>query len=103
MDSIGLVIYCQGFMLPNPYGYMVREMGLCDLSGKHRRVYSYANTGPTYGNLSAHVKESVDKAIERHGVPYQSEDPSRASLTSDFDEFVTKFATKPTVGIWAGG
>ena len=75
----------------------------CVTCRANRRIYSYANTGPTYENLSAHVKESVDKAIERHGVPYQSEDPSRASLTSDFDEFVTKFATKPTVGIWAGG
>ena len=36
MDTIGIVIYCQGFLLPRPYGYSVREMGLCDLSGKNR-------------------------------------------------------------------
>ena len=64
MDSIGLVIYCQGFMLPKPYGYRVRKMGLCDLSGKYRRVYSYENTGPSYETLTANFKESVDKAIE---------------------------------------
>ena len=102
MDSIGLVIYCQGFMLPKPYGYRVREMGLCDLSGKHRRVYSYENTGPSYETLTAHFKESVDKAIEGHGVPYQSEYPSQSRLTDDFDTFMAKYATKPSVGVWAG-
>lgn len=102
MDTIGEVIYCQGFMLPGPWFYKVREMGLSDLSGKHRRVYSYENTGPNYEKLPANVKESVDKAIQRHGVPYQSKYSSKTSLTNDFDTFIAKYATKPAVGVWAG-
>ena len=104
MDSIGIVIYCQGFMLPKPFGYMEREMGLCDLSGKNRRVFAYENTGPCYETLSDVTKQDVEKACEQHGVPYEAEHPARAEtcLTSDFDEFVTKYASKPNVGVWAG-
>ena len=51
MESIGIVIYCQGFLLPQPLGYAVREMGLCDLPGKHRQVFTYENRAPGYEKL----------------------------------------------------
>ena len=104
MDSIGTVIYCQGFLLPQPLGYAVREMGLCDLSGKHRQVFTYENRGPAYDKLSEETKKNVEKACDVHGVPYEPKYPARPAscLTDDFDQFVSKYATKPSVGVWAG-
>ena len=104
MESIGMIIYCQGFMLPGPWMYTVRELGMCDLSGHHRCVYAYENTGPNYEKLSADAKESVDKAIEQHGVPYQPKYSARpvSCLTDDFDQFIGQFNTKSHVGVWAG-
>ena len=45
----------------------------------------------------------MDKACEDHGVPYEPKYPARPSscLTDDFDQFVAKYATKPSVGVWA--
>ena len=104
MESIGTVIYCQGFLLPEPLGYAVREMGLCDMSGTQRQVFTYENRGPAYEKLSDETKENVEKACDVHGVPYEPKYPARPSscLTDDFDQFVTKYATKPSVGVWAG-
>lgn len=105
MDTIGIVIYCQGFLLPRPYGYSVREMGLCDLSGKNRKVFAYENKGPSYNKLSAEAKKAVDDACKQHGVSYEPKYPARSNcLTVDFDEFVAEFTPKnrPDVGVWAG-
>ena len=104
MESIGTVIYCQGFLLPEPLGYAVREMGLCDLSGTQRQVFNYENRGPAYKKLSEETKENAQKACDVHGVPYEPKYPARPSscLTDDFDQFVAKYATKPAVGVWAG-
>ena len=104
MDTIGIVIYCQGFIVPKPYGFTVREMGLCDLSGKHRTVFAYENSGPSYNKLSTEAKESVDEACKQHGVRYEPKYPARSTncLTHDFDTFVAKFSSKPNVGVWAG-
>ena len=104
MDTIGVVIYCQGFILPSPHGYAVREMGLCDLSGQHYRVFAYENEGPSFEKLSEETKESVQKQIDVHGVPYESKYPVRpkSCLTEDFDQFLAKYNSKPNVGVWAG-
>ena len=104
MDTIGVVIYCQGFILPSPHYYVVREMGLCDVSGQHYRVFAYETDGPTFEKLSEDTKESVQKQIDVHGVPYESKYPVRppSCLTDDFDQFFGEFATKPCVGVWAG-
>ena len=109
MESIGVVIYCQGFILPGPWMYTVRELGMCDLSGHHRCVYAYQNTGPSYEKLSPETKASVDKAIDYHGVPYQPKYKNKllsarpeSCLTDDFDQFVGQFNTKSHVGVWAG-
>ena len=84
MDTIGIVIYCQGFLLPRPYGYFVREMGLCDLSGKNRKVFAYENKGPSYNKLSAEAKKAVDDACKQHGVSYEPKYPARSNcLTVD--------------------
>ena len=91
-------------MLPKPYGYAVREMGLCNLSGKNRQVFAYETSSPCYEKLSDVTKKDVEKACEQHGVPYEPKYTARAKtcLTNDFDEFVTKYASKPNVGVWAG-
>ena len=104
MDTIGVVIYCQGFILPTPHYYLVREMGLCDVSGKHYRVFAYENEGPSFEKLSEETKESVQKQIDVHGVPYESKYPVRpkSCLTEDFDQFLAKYNSKPNVGVWAG-
>ena len=104
MDTIGVVIYCQGFILPSPHGYAVREMGLCDLSGKHYRVFAYENSGPSFEKLSEDTKETVQKAIDVHGVAYEPKYPARPTscLTVDFDTFIAKYASKANVGVWAG-
>ena len=104
MDTIGIFIYCQGFILPKPYGYTVCEMGLCDLSGKHRAMFAYENSGPSYDKLSAETQTSVDEACKQHGVRYEPKYRVRSAncLTDDFDTFVAKFSSKPNVGVWAG-
>ena len=104
MDSIGTVIYCQGFLFPEPLGYAVREMGLCDLSGKHRQVFHYENRGPAYEKLSDETKETVENAIDVHGVPYEPKYPARPSscLKEDVEQFVSEYAAKPAIGVWAG-
>ena len=106
MDSIGIVIYCQGFILPQPYGNTVREMRLCELSGDHRKVFAYDKGGPAYTKLSPEAKTNVDEACKQPGVPYEPKFPARSSnrLTRDFDEFVAEFAhaDRPDVGVWAG-
>ena len=104
MESIGVVIYCQGFLLPSPHGYLVREMGLCDLSGKQRRVYAYEHQGTSYDKLTTTVQKSVDEQCAVHGVCYEPKYPNRPQtcLSTDFDTFVTKYATQPSVGVWAG-
>ena len=104
MDTIGIVIYCQGFIVPKPYGFTVRKMGLCDLSGKHRTVFAYENSGPSYNKLSTEAKESVDEACKQHGVRYEPKYPvcSANCLTDDFDKFAAEFSNKPDVGVWAG-
>ena len=104
MDTIGVVIYCQGFLLPSPHDYVVREMGLCDLSGKHYQVFAYENSGPSFEKLSEDTKETVQKACDVHGVPYEPKYPVRPTscLTDDFDTFIAQYANKPNVGVWAG-
>ena len=104
MDTIGVVMYCQGFILPAPHYYVVREMGLCDVSGKHYKVFAYDTDGPSFEKLSEETKESVQKQIDVHGVSYESKYPVRPTscLTDDFDKFFGEFATKPCIGVWAG-
>ena len=104
METIGVVIYCQGFILPSPYDYAVREMGLCDLSGKHHQVFHYENSGPAFQKLSKETKETVEQASDVHGVPYEPKYPARPTscLTDDFDQFIAKYASKANVGVWAG-
>ena len=104
MESIGVVIYCQGFLFPEPLGYAVREMGLCDLSGKHHQVFHYENRGPAFEKLSEDTKESVQKACDVHGVPYEPKYPARPAscLEDDLDQFFGEYATKPSIGVWSG-
>ena len=46
----------------------------------------------------------MDEACKQHGVRYEPKYAARSDscLTDDFDQFVTKYATKPNVGVWAG-
>lgn len=108
MDSIGIILYCQGFILPPPYYYSVREMALCDLSGKNHVLFAYdpSNTVPSYAKLSNKTKESVDQAVKDHGILYEPKYTRRSAtdLTHDIDTFLDEFrrAKTPDIGIWAG-
>lgn len=108
MESIGVILYCQGFFLPPPHHYSVREMALCDLSGKNHVLFSYdpSNTCPSYAKLTNEAKEMIDKAIADHGIPFDPKYPHRTSndLTTNFDEFIAEFgrAKTPDIGVWAG-
>ena len=83
-------------------------MALCDLSGKNHVLFSYepSNTCPSYGKLPNDVKESVDKSMADHGIPFDPKYPTRSQndLPTDFDEFLSEFGrTKtPDIGIWSG-
>lgn len=107
METIGIIVYCQGFLLPCPYHFTVSEMGLCDISGKHRKVFAYDNkNGPSYAKMSAEQQKSIDEQSEKHGVPYEPKYPRRADncLTDDFDTFLAQFGAKDksTVGVYKG-
>lgn len=107
MDSIGIILYCQGFILPPPYYFSVREMALCDLTGKNHVLFAYdPSTVPSYAKLDNKTKESVDQAVKDHGILYEPKYSHRSAnaLTTDIDEFVAEFGrTKtPDIGVWAG-
>lgn len=108
MESIGIILYCQGFILPRPHYPRIREMALCDLSGRNHDLFAYdpSPTDPSYTELDNKYREGVDKAMETHGIPYNQRYPSRSQndLTTDFHEFITQFgcAEKPNIGIWSG-
>ena len=106
MNKVGIVIYCQGFILPYPFGYVVREMGLCDISGKHYDVHAYElpDTVPSYSKLSPSYQKQVDARTAQHGVSYESKYPARSKcLTSDLETFLDRYAPKdrPSIGVWA--
>lgn len=108
METIGVVLYCQGFILPPPYYLSVREMALCDLSGKNHVLFAYdpSNTCPSYTKLPNEARECVDQAIADHGIPFESKYPKRSpnQLTNDFDEFLAEFGREktPAIGVWSG-
>lgn len=108
MDSVGIILFCQGFILPRPHYPRVREMALCDLSGRNHTLFAYdpSPSDPSYAKLNNKSRESVDDAMNTHGIPYTQKYPSRSQnqLTVDLDEFLTEFgrADKPNIGIWSG-
>lgn len=108
MESVGVILFCQGFILPPPDYHSVREMALCDLSGKNHVLFSYdpSNISPSYAKLDNQTKETVDKAIANHGISYEPKYPLRSpnDLPNDFDEFIAEFgrAKTPDIGIWSG-
>lgn len=108
MDSVGVLLYCQGFILPPPYYHSVREMALCDLSGRHHVLFSYdpSNSVPSFEKLDNSIKDTVEKAEKEHGIPYTPKYPHRSSndLCTNVDEFLAEFgrAKTPNIGVWSG-